>query len=368
MNEAIRCIGCGSVLQADDPRRPGYLPSSALKKAAAGAENVYCQRCFKLRHYGKISSVGTDRDTFLRILSKLTDKPAMVVNVVDLFDVNGSLLSALPRFIGNNHFILVGNKVDLFPKNSRLSRIRDWLRQIANNAGLYPAAVFLVSGKTGQGLAELLAYLQKFSRQEDIDFVGMTNVGKSTILNRIIGQLTQIRNLITTSRFPGTTLDRIEIPLAGGHNLVDMPGIVADQQLTSLLSGTELKEVLPKKPIKPASYQLTPGQTLFLAGLGRIDYLQGGSTSFVVYASRQLYIHRTKTAKADQFYQRQAGKLLKPPAANEKLPAWRGQDYATHEKSDLLFGGIGFVTVPAACRVRTFTPGGIGQGIRKALI
>ena len=29
-----------------------------------------------------------------------------------------------------------------------------------------------------------------------------------------------------------------------------------------------------KKPLKPATYQLMPGNTLFLAGLGRIDYLK----------------------------------------------------------------------------------------------
>jgi ribosome biogenesis GTPase A len=196
----------------------------------------------------------------------------------------------------------------------------------------------------------------------------MTNVGKSTLLNQIISQVSPEKDLITTSRFPGTTLDRIEIPLAGGHNLVDTPGIIADQQLTGLLNAAELKQVLPRKPLKPATYQLEPGQTLFLAGLGRIDYLQGPRTSFVVYVSRDLYVHRTKTSHADEFYEKQAGQLLTPPQTGTKLPAWQGRDYSINEKSDLLFGGIGFVTVPAGCHVRTYTPGGIGQGVRKALI
>ncbi|MCI1290358.1 MAG: ribosome biogenesis GTPase YqeH [Lactobacillus sp.] len=367
MNE-IRCIGCGSPLQAENPKQAGYVPASGLAKAEAGDGNVYCKRCFKLRHYGQIMPVSADRDTFLKLLSQLNQQPAMIVNVVDLFDVNGSLLSSLPRFIGNNDFILVGNKIDLFPKNSRFSRIKDWLRQIANNAGLYPKAVFLVSGQTGQGVADLVAYLDKFSRHEDIDFVGMTNVGKSTLLNQIISEVSPEKDLITTSRFPGTTLDRIEIPFAGGHNLVDTPGIIADQQLTGLLDSTELKQVLPRKPLKPATYQLEAGQTLFLGGLGRIDYVQGPKTSFVVYVSRDLYVHRTKTSHAAEFYEKQAGKLLIPPQNPAKLPAWQGRDYAVAAKSDLLFGGIGFVTVPAGCHVRTYTPGGIGQGVRKALI
>lgn len=364
----IRCIGCGSPLQAENPKQPGYVPASGLAKAEQGDGNIYCQRCFKLRHYGQVMPVSADRDTFLKLLGQLNQQAAMIVNVVDLFDVNGSLLSSLPRFIGSNDFILVGNKIDLFPKNSRLSRIKDWLRQIANNAGLYPKAVFLVSGRTGQGVQELVDYLQKFGAKEDIDFVGMTNVGKSSLLNQIISQVSPEKDLITTSRFPGTTLDRIEIPLAGGHHLVDTPGIIADRQLTGLLAPSELKHVLPRKPLKPATYQLQAGQTLFLAGLGRIDYLQGSKTSFVVYVSRDLYVHRTKTSHADDFYQKQAGKLLTPPQATDNLPAWQSRDYAINQKSDLLFGGIGFVTVPAGCHVRTFTPGGIGQGVRKALI
>lgn len=111
-----------------------------------------------------------------------------------------------------------------------------------------------------------------------------------------------------------------------------------------------------------------PGNTLFLAGLGRIDYLKGESTSFTVYVARDMYVHRTKTANADAFYEKHVGELLAPPAKDDKLPALKGQEYRTEYKSDLLFGGIGFVTVPEGCVVKTYTPDGIGLGIRRALI
>ena len=55
MDEEIICIGCGAVLQSDDPKKAGYLPKSALDKAR-NEENaeVYCQRSFSLRHYNEI--------------------------------------------------------------------------------------------------------------------------------------------------------------------------------------------------------------------------------------------------------------------------------------------------------------------------
>ncbi len=148
MDEDIICIGCGAVLQSDDPQKAGYLPKSALEKAK-NEENtdVYCQRCFKLRHYNEIMPVDLNNDDLLALLNSLAEKKALIVNVVDLFDFSNSLLSSLKRFVGNNDFILVGNKFDLFPKNSKQSKIKDWMRQEANRMGLYPKDIFLVSAK-----------------------------------------------------------------------------------------------------------------------------------------------------------------------------------------------------------------------------
>lgn len=106
----------------------------------------------------------------------------------------------------------------------------------------------------------------------------------------------------------------------------------------------------------------------FLGGLGRIDYLQGRETSFTVYVARGVYVHRTKTENADEFYQKHVGELLTPPTKGEKVEPLKGQEFHTDYKSDLLFGGIGFVTVPEDCLVKTYTPNKIGLGIRRALI
>lgn len=146
MDEDIICVGCGAILQSDDPKKAGYLPKSALDKAKREENtDVYCQRCFRLRHYNEIMPVDLNNDDFLALLNSLSEKKALVVNVVDLFDFSNSLLSSLKRFVGNNDFILVGNKFDLFPKNSKQSKIKDWMRQEANRMGLYPKDIFGIS-------------------------------------------------------------------------------------------------------------------------------------------------------------------------------------------------------------------------------
>ena len=177
MDEEIICIGCGAVLQSDDPKKAGYLPKSALDKAR-NEENaeVYCQRCFRLRHYNEIMPVDLNNDDFLALLNSLSEKKALVVNVVDLFDFSNSLLSSLKRFVGGNDFILVGNKFDLFPKNSRQSKIKDWMRQEANRMGLYPKEIFLVSAKRKVNLESLIAYINKQLENKRQELKGITRL------------------------------------------------------------------------------------------------------------------------------------------------------------------------------------------------
>ena len=43
--------------------------------------------------------------TFLKMLSSIADEDALVVFVVDLFDLYGSMISGLKRFVGITYFI-----------------------------------------------------------------------------------------------------------------------------------------------------------------------------------------------------------------------------------------------------------------------
>ncbi len=221
--EDLFCIGCGAQIQTTDQTAPGYTPKSALEKGLASGE-LYCQRCFRLRHYNEIVPVGLTDDDFLRLLTQIQDANALIVYVVDIFDFNGSIIPGLHRFVGDNPVLLVGNKEDLLPQSLKRSKLRDWLRQRANEQGLRPVDVALLSAKTNHSVDQFLQKVDKYRGDRDVYIVGVTNVGKSTLINQIIRQNTGARDVITTSRFPGTTLDKIEIPLGDDHVLVDTPG------------------------------------------------------------------------------------------------------------------------------------------------
>ncbi|USK53829.1 ribosome biogenesis GTPase YqeH [Cytobacillus solani] len=367
MSEQYSCIGCGVKIQTEDREAIGYAPTSALEK-----EEVICQRCFRLKHYNEVQDVHLTDDDFLKILNEIGKSDALIVKIVDIFDFNGSWLPGLHRFVGNNKILLVGNKVDLLPKSVKPNKLINWMKQEAKEFGLRPEEVFLVSAAKGQFINEVAAAIDEYREGKDVYVVGCTNVGKSTFINRILKEVTGEDDVITTSHFPGTTLDIIEIPLSDGKALVDTPGIINHHQMAHYVDKRDLKIITPKKEIKPKVYQLNEGQTLFFGGLARFDYLSGGRRSFVCHFSNDINIHRTKLEKADELYSNHAGELLTPPRIEdmETFPELVKHEFTIKEgKTDIVFSGLGWITInePGA-KVAAFVPKGVHALVRKSLI
>lgn len=55
----------------------------------------------------------------------------------------------------------------------------------------------------------------------------------------------------------------------------DTPGVVQTDQIINILTADELMLTLPKQIIRPVTFCVQPGNSLFIAGLGRLDYLKG---------------------------------------------------------------------------------------------
>lgn len=370
LDEGLRCIGCGALIQTTDKTAAGYTPMSALIKGLENGE-VLDQRCFRLRNYNEIQPVSLTDDDFRRMLTQISATDSLVVYVVDVFDFSGSLIPGLHRFVGDNPILLVGNKIDILPKSLKQSKIKDWIRQQANIAGLRPMDIALTSGKSGADVPALLALIEKYRKGRSVYVVGVTNVGKSTLINQIIKYVTgEKKDVITTSRFPGTTLDRIEIPFDDETFIIDTPGIIHQDQIAHYLTAQDLKYVAPQKEIKPRTYQLNDEQSLFFGALARFDYIQGPRTGITTYFENNLMIHRTKSANADVFYAKHAGELLAPPTTENlaSLPKLVRHEYKITEKSDLVIDGLGWITVPANVVIAGWAPEGVSVLIRKAMI
>lgn len=369
--EDLYCIGCGAKIQTEDKTEAGYIPKSALEKQMAQEDqDIYCQRCFRLRHYNEITPVSISDDEFVRLLNEIGERDALIINVIDIFDFNGSIIPGLHRFVGHNPVIVVGNKEDVLPRGVSRGKVRQWLFEQSHAQGLRPVDTVLISSKSGHNIDELMALIDRYRHGKDVYVVGTTNVGKSTLINQIIKQNMAIQDLITTSRFPGTTLDRIEIPFGDGKMLIDTPGIIHEHQMAHLLSPKDLNLIAPQKALKPKVYQLNPDQTLFLAGLARFDYLKGERQGFTVYADDQLLLHRTKLENATQFYEKHVGELLAPPRSKtlDGFPKLVRHEFSITQKSDIVFGGLGWIKVPKPGVIAAYAPENVDVVIRKALI
>ena len=367
--EELFCIGCGAAIQTTDKEQAGFTPSSALEKGLETGQ-IYCQRCFRLRHYNEISDVNISDDDFIKLLHEVGESDALVVNVIDIFDFNGSVIPGLSRFVSGNDVLLVGNKKDILPKSVKDGKVTQWLTERAHEVGLRPVDVVLTSAQNKQAIKELMEKIESHRKGRDVYVVGVTNVGKSTLINAIIQEITGDKDIITTSRFPGTTLDKIEIPLDDGSYLFDTPGIIHRHQMAHYLTAKNLKYISPKKEIKPKTYQLNPEQTLFLAGLGRFDFISGERQGFTAFFENTLDLHRTKLAGADDFYQKHAGTLLVPPSSQElaDFPKLVRHEFSIKEKTDIVFSGLGWIRVNDKAKIAAWAPKGVDVVIRKAII
>ena len=367
--EEILCIGCGAIIQTEDKTGLGFTPQSALEKGLETGE-VYCQRCFRLRHYNEITDVQLTDDDFLKLLHEVGDSDALVVNVIDIFDFNGSVIPGLPRFVSGNDVLLVGNKKDILPKSVKPGKISQWLMERAHEEGLRPVDVVLTSAQNKHAIKEVIDKIEHYRKGRDVYVVGVTNVGKSTLINAIIQEITGDENVITTSRFPGTTLDKIEIPLDDGSYIYDTPGIIHRHQMAHYLTAKNLKYVSPKKEIKPKTYQLNPEQTLFLGGLGRFDFISGEKQGFTAFFDNELKLHRTKLEGASDFYDKHLGTLLTPPNNKEKedFPKLVQHVFTIKDKTDLVISGLGWIRVTGTAKVAVWAPEGVAVVTRKAII
>lgn len=232
-------------------KKPGYVPESALSK-----EKILCQRCYKLMHYHQKMESHLTKDDFLHVLQTVGEKDCLVVYIVDLFDFNGSLVPGLMRHIGYNDVLVLANKRDILPKSLKEHRLNTWVRRQFKEYGIKPLDVVITSGKKNMNFDEIFDKIDEYRHGRDVYVVGITNVGKSTFINRMLKNYSDASNLITTSEFPGTTLDLIKIPLDDHSSLYDTPGIMNEHQYTSVVDEKDLAYIMPQGEVKPMIYQL----------------------------------------------------------------------------------------------------------------
>ena len=290
-----RCYGCGAILQDKNPKVTGYIPALKLK----GDEEQLCERCYKLRHYNEIDDVPHFNSDYESILKEAVQTQALIVYVLDIFSLEASLIHGIGTLLGTKLLVIL-NKRDILPKSLTDEKIIADCKARLKSENIFPSDVIVTSSHKNYNIDSLLKTIETLRKGKDVYFIGASQVGKSSLVNSILKSYkNETDKLITTSHFPGTTLDVIQIPLDKNSDMYDTPGIFNPESLLNQVERQILKYVIPRTEIRPMVYQSNARQSYILGAIARVDFAEGPKTNFTFYLSNDVAITRTKLEKAD---------------------------------------------------------------------
>lgn len=261
-----KCIGCGSILQDTDKNKDGYV---------LDINNKLCQRCFRIRYYNEYKNTIKDNNDYLKILDSINNDD-LVVYVTSLLDIR---LDYIDSF---KNVIVVLTKRDILPKSVKDEKLIKYIKSRYN-----PLEVIVVSSVKNYNIDYLFDTLRQY-KKNNIYVVGTTNGGKSTLINKLIKNYSDNDVVITSSMYPSTTLDKIEINILG-LNIIDTPGLINKGSIFNYIDNNLLKKITIKKEIKPKTYQLNGKGSVLIEDLIRLDYDTKG-TSMTIYVNNLVNI------------------------------------------------------------------------------
>ena len=261
-----KCIGCGSILQDTDKNKDGYV---------LDINDKLCQRCFRIRYYNEYKNTIRDNNDYLKILDSINNDD-LVVYVTSLLDIR---LDYIDSF---KNVIVVLTKRDILPKSVKDEKLIKYIKSRYN-----PLEVIVVSSVKNYNIDYLFDTLRQY-KMNNIYVVGTTNGGKSTLINKLIKNYSDNDVVITSSMYPSTTLDKIEINILG-LNIIDNPGLINKGSIVNYIDNNLLKKITIKKEIKPKTYQLNGKGSILIEDLIRLDYDTKG-TSMTIYVNNLVNI------------------------------------------------------------------------------
>ncbi len=328
------CLGCGSKLQSIDSSKEGYIRENNIS-------SKLCERCFRIRNYGEYKTVVKDNNDFEPILKKIGTTNSLVILVIDLFMMNKDF-DVLTKNL-NNDILLVFTKRDVLPKIVNDQKFIEY----AKNLGIDYKDIVITSSNKNYGLDLLMEKINQYKKDKNVYVIGYTNAGKSTLINKIIYNYSNLDRTITTSILPSTTINSVEININDNLTLIDTPGLIDNNSLINIVDVRMLKRILPNKEIKPITYQIKSKQTIFVDELVRIDL--NDKNNLVFYLSNSLNIKR----------------VFKN---NNKLKNLKENIIRVKQDEDIVISGLGFIKVTNNDVIKIYAPEEIDIYTRKKLI
>lgn len=345
-----KCKGCGIEMQYDDPKGLGYSPK---------ADSEYCQRCFRLRHYGDLMYSMKEGINPDEVLAKINKTKGLILFVVDIFDFEASMIDGLNKHLLGRDILMVITKRDILPVTISNEKIKQFIFSRLKEYQINVQGI-IVTGKGIDNKDVIFEVLREYD-EKSVVVMGKANVGKSTLINALLED-----DGLSTSYYPGTTLDFNELEI-DGYTFIDTPGIEVSKSMVMKVDEKNLKSIVSFKPIKPASYQLNKDQAFILGGLVSIKLFGCEKASAVFYVSNDLKVHRTKASVCDSQWATHYGKLYKPTVTEGEYT--RTTVNKLFDKMDIVIDGLGWICVSNSVKkIEVTYPKDVNVRFRKAAI
>lgn len=323
-----KCKGCGAFLQLEDKEKEGY---------AVSINHDYCNRCFRIKNYNEYQKIEKTNNDFIPILNEIDKTKSLVVLVVDVLNINKDL-KEITKYLSND-ILLVLTKRDVLPYSLNDEKLINY------DYGINKIDTVIVSSNNNYNLDELYKKIIDYKNDKNVYIVGYSNVGKSTLINKIIYNYSSNDTVITTSMLPSTTLEKIEIEINENLTLIDTPGIIEEGNISNYINTDMLKKIICKKEIKPITYQIKSKQNVLIEDLVIIE-CENNNLTF--YMSNNLKIER---------------KFKEIEKNNLKEHIIRLKN-----NNDIVISGLGFIKVTNDEIIKIYLKDGIDVYTRTSLI
>lgn len=330
------CRGCGALFQSNNPELEGFIKEENKEKS------TLCERCFKIRNYGEYQKITKKNDDFFEILKQINETGDLVVLVIDIFNINKDI-KEICSYFKNNDVLVVLNKRDVLPLSVKINNLLAYVDRL----GINYIDKLIISTAKNYNFDLLMNKINTYKKSKNVYVVGFTNVGKSSMINKIIYNYSDSILDVTTSVLPSTTLSNVKVDVNENLTLIDTPGIIDDGSIMNYLEPEKLKKVLPRNEIRTITYQIRSKQSIFIEDLVRIDCEM--SNNLTLYFSNKLDITR-------EFNN------------SDKLHNLEKHELIVFENQDIVISGLGFIKATNNGRIIIYTVPNVDVFTRPSLI
>ena len=323
----IKCNGCGAILQNEDKTKEGYTKD---------LNNKFCERCFKIKNYNEYLVIDKTNDEYLKKINEIEKTNELVLLVVDFLNVIDLEMLKI-----KNPIILVFTKKDLLPRSVHEE---EFLKKIKHNLNIKKS--IFVSSKNNYNLDKLYNIVKKYKKGNRVYLIGLTNSGKSTLINKMLKNYSNQEGNITTSNLPSTTLDFIEKKLDKDLTLIDTPGLLDEGNIIFTQDKEKIKKIIPNKEINPIIFQVKCAQSIIIEDLLKIEI---DKNNIIIYMSNSLNINR----------------IYKP---NDKFSNLKKYEVKINDNEDLVIKGLGFIKFKQKCKINLYLNQKVKYFIRDSLV